>query len=97
MKINFKENGNSLGTRFLGEKMRLKIEAAIQSNEMLVFDFEGVDMVSHSFADECFGKLLFTWKLEDLKQKTTFQNTNPNIKKTIAFVLKERVTQTEVA
>lgn len=90
MEIQFKHIGNSLGTRVLGESIRTKIEDSIHNNMFVTFDFEGVDLISHSFADECFGKLLLTWDLNALKAKTTFKNTNDIIKKTIAFTLKER-------
>lgn len=95
MTINFKNIGTSLGTRFLGQKFRMGIEEALSKNEFVVFDFDGVDFISHSFADECFGKLLLEIKLSDLKQKTTFKNANELIKKTIAFTLKERLIEEE--
>jgi len=95
MTINFKNIGNSLATRFLGQEFRMDIELALSKNEFVVFDFEGVVFISHSFADECFGKLLLSIKLSELKQKTTFQNANELIKKTIAFTLKERLIEEE--
>lgn len=95
MTINFKNTGNNLATRFLGQEFRMDIELALSKNEFVVFDFEGVVFISHNFADECFGKLLLTIKLSELKQKTTFQNANELIKKTIAFTLKERLIEEE--
>ena len=95
MTINFKNSGTSLGTRFLGQKFRLEIEESLSKNEFVVFDFNGVDFISHSFADECFGKLLLEIKLSDLKEKTTFKNANELIKRTIAFTLKERLLKEE--
>jgi len=95
MTIFFKNTGTNLGTRFLGQQFRMDIELALSKNEFVVFDFGGVDFISHSFADECFGKLLLENKLSDLKKQTTFQNANELIKKTIAFTLKERLIEEE--
>ncbi len=93
MVFKFKNTGISLGTRFLGEKIRKEIEAAFLSESLIIFDFEDVTVVSHSFADECFGKLLLQFDLNILKSKTTFKNTSNEIKRTIAFTLREREKQ----
>lgn len=82
---------NSLGTRSLGIGLRLEIEENLKKGEFVCFDFSDVDFVSHSFADECFGKLLLTWDISELKKLTTFINTNPLIKNTISFTFKERI------
>ena len=50
--------GENLGTRILGEKVRNMLLPMLQQNELVVLDFEGVDVVSNSFADECLAKLL---------------------------------------
>lgn len=97
MEINFGEIGTSLGTRFLGLDIRNKIEMSLRKNDFVTFDFSNVQFISHSFADECFGKLLIEWNLEELKKKSTFKNTNQLIKRTIAFTLKERLLQIEEA
>lgn len=90
MIIRFSEVGESLGTRFSGEMVRKKFEKALAKGESVTFDFEGVKSISHSFADECFAKLLNTWTVTDLKELTTFQNADPLIKKTIAFTMRGR-------
>lgn len=97
MQINFGHINSSLGTRVLGQKMRLEIEESLNNGVFVIFNFEGVNTISHSFADECFGKLLLSWSIDDLKAKSTFQNTNPLIKKTVAFTLKERAAEMVIA
>lgn len=97
MKINFSSLDTHLGTRFLGETMRKDIEKALELEAFVTFDFSGVEFISHSFADECFGKLLLSMKIEELKRKTTFKNANILVKRTIAFALKERLLQLEMA
>jgi hypothetical protein len=97
MNINFSHLGTHLGTRFLGETLRKDIEQALELNAFVTFDFSGVEFISHSFADECFGKLLLSMKIEDLRKKSTFKDANTLVKRTIAFVLKERLLQLETA
>lgn len=85
--------GENLGTRMLGEKARKMLLPIIQSNEneKVVLDFEGVDVVSNSFADECLAKLLFVMPLEELKKRTTFKGLNDFARKNIAVAFKRRM------
>lgn len=93
MEINFGHIGNSLGTRVLGKEIRLEIEESLKNGEFVTFNFEGVKLISHSFADECFAKLIEVVELSELKKKSTFKNANDLVKKTIAFTIKERAQQ----
>ena len=88
----FKDFGENLGTRMLGSMAREKLLPLILNNDKVVLDFEGVDVVSNSFADECIAKLLLQMPLEELKQKTTFANVNDFAKKNIGLSLKRRQT-----
>lgn len=97
MVINFGHINNSLGTRALGRRMRLEIEKSLMTDDFLIFDFKGVDTISHSFADECFGKLLLSWDVNALKGKSTFRNTSHLVNKTIAFTLKGRASEMVLA
>ncbi len=87
----FKEVGENLGTRLLGEKVRQQLLPLILSNEKVVLDFEGVNVVSNSFADECLAKLLFTMSLDELKQRTTFASVNDFARKNIAIAFHRRL------
>lgn len=51
------ELGNALVGRTHGELVRERIEQALESGETVVVDFDGVEFMSPSFADEVFGKL----------------------------------------
>ncbi|MBO6118786.1 MAG: STAS-like domain-containing protein [Bacteroidales bacterium] len=86
----FKDFGENLGTRMLGSSVREKLLPLILASDKVVLDFEGVDVVSNSFADECIAKLLLQMSFEELKQKTTFRNVNDFAKKNIALSLKRR-------
>ena len=56
----FREFGEHLGTRQLGERVREQLWPLILGDEKVCLDFEGVDVVSNFFADECIAKLLLT-------------------------------------
>lgn len=91
MHIMFSHIGKQLATRRAGSAVRNTIIEGIENNENIIFDFDGVEMVSNSFADECFAKLIFHFDLPKVKQHTTFQNASPFIKAVIANSFKERL------
>lgn len=91
MVIQFKNIGTNLGTRIAGAEVREQIINHINNGEKLEFDFSGVEVVSNSFADECFAKLIFTFDMDKIKQVTTFQNASQFIKTVIATAFKERL------
>ena len=92
MKIfRFRDFGEYLGTRQLGEKVRNQLWPLIQGEEKVCLDFEGVDVVSNSFADECIAKMLLSISLDELKQRTTFRGLNDFARKNIALALKLRM------
>ncbi len=91
MFIEFKHIGKQLGTRFAGASMREKIIDAIGKDEHVIFDFTYVEIVSNSFADECFAKLTLNFSLEKVKEKTHFQNASPFIRAVIANSFKKRL------
>ncbi len=87
----FREIGDNLGTRLLGEKVRQQLLPIIQNNDKVVLDFEGVNVVSNSFADECLAKLLLIMSFEELKSRTTFVSVNDFARKNIAIAFKRRL------
>lgn len=93
MKISFGHIGSSLGTRVLGCDIREEVSIALFRQEFVCFDFKNVEIISHSFADECFGKLLLDFDIDFLRDHSTFLNTNEEISKAISFTLKERARQ----
>ncbi|MBO6126055.1 MAG: STAS-like domain-containing protein [Bacteroidaceae bacterium] len=93
----FRDFGEHLGTRQLGEKVRNQLWPLIQGQEKVCLDFEGVDVVSNSFADECIARILLTMSLDDLKQRTTFSGLNDFARKNIALALKRRMQAAGVA
>ncbi len=87
----FREIGDNLGTRLLGEKVRQQLLPLIQDNDKVVLDFDGVNVVSNSFADECLAKLLLVMPFEELKRRTTFVSVNDFARKNIAIAFKRRL------
>lgn len=87
----FKEIGNNLGTRILGVKVREQLLSLIQNNEKVILDFEGVNVVSNSFADECLAKLLLSMSFDELKRRTTFVSINDFARKNVAVAFKRRM------
>jgi hypothetical protein len=91
MRIEFSHIGTQLSTRIAGAAIRKKIVQSIERNEKVIFDFSEVEIVSNSFADECFAKLMLDFDLSKVKEHTTFQNASPFIKAVIANSFKERL------
>ena len=76
--FNFKDFGENLGTRPLGKRIREQLLPLLeQSQECVILDFTGVNVVSNSFADECIAKLLLPMPLAELKSRTTVRGLNP--------------------
>jgi len=97
MVIQFKNIGIHLGARFHGAEIRGEIVAALkQGDEKVIFDLEGVQSVSNSFADECFAKLMLFFSMDEVKHKTTFVNANSFIRSVIADAFKARLAQMAV-
>ena len=91
MRIEFSHIGKQLSTRVAGASVRNTIISSIEKNEKVIFDFSNVEIVSNSFADECFAKLMIDFDLPRIKAHTTFQNASPFIKAVIANSFKERL------
>lgn len=85
--IQFGDIGSSLGTRDLGAQFRTSIIEKINSNEKVFLDFKGVEVVTNSFADECFRKLRETVDSDVFRKKITFLNTNDFVQRVIISAL----------
>ena len=90
IRFNFKEYGESLGTRQLGKRVREQLLPLLEKDECVVLDFTGVNVVSNSFADECIAKLLLTMPLSELKSRITFRGLNPIASECVLTALQRR-------
>ena len=88
--FSFREYGENLGTRPLGQRVRERLLPLIEQNECVVLDFTGVNVVSNSFADECIAKLLIEMPLTELKKRTTFRGLNPVASECVLTALRRR-------
>lgn len=89
--IKFNEYGSSLGTRQMGSKMRKKICKAISDGNTIEFDFQGVSVISHSYADEVFRKSIDILGIKEFKKSTKFLNANHFVSSTILNAIKNRL------
>lgn len=85
--IQFNKIGTSLGTRDLGAKIRLSIQNEIEKNDKVFLDFKDVEVITNSFANECFGKLREAITTETFRNKVAFINTNDFIQRVIISAL----------
>ncbi len=85
--IQFSDIGTSLGTRDLGAQIRVSIQQEIERNDKVFLDFQNVEVISNSFANECFGKLREAVTTEIFKSKVAFINTNDFIQRVIISAL----------
>ncbi len=85
--------GNLLSTRSAGESFRNKIRKLIFEGEDVFIDFSGIDVLSHSFADEI-AKLIAEVKLSDRPRgKLTVRVTDPIQKRLLGTRIKFREKQ----
>lgn len=89
--LRFATFGEYLGTRQLGATVHSQLIAAMETGCPVLLDFTGVKVVSNSFADECFGKLLLTMSLAELQRRTSFTGLDDLARKNIAVALRRRL------
>lgn len=85
--IAFGKIGSSLGSRTLGAQLRTTIISEIKNSDKVYLDFKDVNIVTNSFADECFRKLREHLSTDTFKTKVTFINTNDFIQRVIISTL----------
>ena len=85
--IQFSDIGTSLGTRDLGAQIRVSIQQEIERNDKVFLDFQNVEVITNSFANECFGKLREAVTTEIFKSKIAFINNNDFIQRVIISAL----------
>lgn len=86
----FADYGAILVTRNLGAHVREKLLETLSKADKVVLDFDGVEMVGNSFADECLGKLLLVFSLEELQRNTTFRGLDGISRKSVSAALRRR-------
>lgn len=79
---------NLLGTRFIARTIRVSIQQALQTGEV-VLDFTNIE-VTQSFVDELIGPLVLT-EGPALLQRLAFSHCTPNAQAIIRFVVSSRL------
>ena len=82
--------GTFLGTRELGKMVKTQIETKITTGNPVIIDFEKIQGITNSFADECFGKLLVDIGAQKFSNTIKFSHLDPDEKSIINFVLYNR-------
>lgn len=96
MRIVFREFGTSLGTRHLGRIAKKELDDIFDNtDDRIIFDFFGVNLVTNSFADEIFGKKIIEVGFKEFKDRTTFKNVNPFIEICIRKAIMNRIKELE--
>lgn len=93
-KIVFKmlDEVEGFGSREYGRRARTKIDnILIDKRNSILFDFEGVPLISSSFADEVFGKLFFEFGTLEFMRRCSFQSVDPTVKKLIDKAIAQRM------
>lgn len=94
MIIKLKEFGTSLGSRILGKEVSNMID--FNRKENIILDFQDVNMVTSSFADEVVGKNCAKLGLHNFFDKVQIINTSEQIKLILKKAIIDRLVEYEI-
>jgi hypothetical protein len=92
--IRLKDCPTDFLTRRQGEKLRaqfVRMRDEVGSGEVLTIDFDGVEVMTPSFADECFGKFAERIGLRDFRQSVSLVGANETIRTLVNSILAKRI------
>ena len=89
MIIKLSEFGKSLGSRVLGKEVSGLID--FEKEDDIVLDFDGVNMVTSSFADEVVGKTCVKLGLHNIFKKVQIVNSSEQIKLILKKAIMDRL------
>ncbi len=78
--LKLKDSGSALGLRDLAKNLGENIKKTIIENKNIVLDFDKVDSISSSFADELIAKIMMEVGQEKFISHVKIRNTNNFIK-----------------
>lgn len=76
-----------LGSRGAGEIIRLKIDEILLNNQNVILNFDKIEGITQSFADEIIGIQVRANGIQFVKDRINVQNANENIRKMLNFVI----------
>lgn len=88
LKLN--KNGSTLGLRELAKQISVNIKEYLNNDENVILDFEKVDSISSSFADELVAKLMFEVGQKKFLRLVKIRNANEFIKTMINTSIADR-------
>ena len=91
MIVKLKEFGESLGSRVIGKEVSNMI--GFEKEDEIILDFEGVKMVTSSFADEVIGKNCAKLGLHNFFKKVQIINTSEQIKLILKKAIIDRLVE----
>lgn len=94
MIVKLKEFGTSLGSRVLGKEVSNLID--FEKEEEIVLDFQGVKMITSSFADEVIGKNCARLGLHNFFKNVQIVNDSEQIKLILKKAILDRLTEQEL-
>lgn len=87
------EYSNQLLTREIGTKVRADIATMLSSGSKARVILDGIDDLTPSFADECFGKLAESMGNERFREYLILSGGQPLVRRLIEFVIKNRLSK----
>lgn len=80
---------DSFGSRLAARPLNIMIQNLLRmlSRQSVILDFDGIDMISHSFADEAIGKLYASISLRNRLRLLKWKNINPICEKILFMVI----------
>lgn len=84
------EHGSTLGLRELAKQINITIKEYLNNNENVVLDFNKVDSISSSFADELVAKVMFEIGRDKYLSLVKIRNANDFIKTMINSSIADR-------
>nr|WP_195366241.1 STAS-like domain-containing protein [[Eubacterium] tenue] len=95
MILSISKFGEMLSTRDIGAIIRKEIILSIKNKETITVDFEGVKQMTHSCADEIFGKLAIEIGMSNLMNYINIKNANETISTIIKYVIARRLSDSK--
>jgi hypothetical protein len=80
-----------LGTRFLGARIRAEAVSILERGDSVVLDWQGVEAVTHSFADELVGKLVTDLGPEEFRARIRHRHLSDSLKPVLRYVVSARL------
>lgn len=94
IEFNLLQKSSGFGTRQAGERIRNQLlNIHQQSNQVIVIDFKGVELISSSFADELLGKLVVEFGFFGFNNLIRMRNMNSLVQSIVQRSVGQRMAE----